>query len=1626
MADAFRGLTIRLGADARPLISSINSVRSSASQAQQQMTRLGKALKFDPSNVRAIGAMADLAGDKLALSAREAQLLRTALNQAAAESKTLLKGSSFKNSSISKLASETRNVYAATQKLRGEYNHVDTDLAHIYEQLAKVHKANMKANGKTISFEKALKDVKNLARNMENVEAKWKAIHSLVYSSKGFNNLDDNMFGFTGASYERAEKAWQTLLRLRNEQKKLNTDLEAMKKVEGYRALKNNMIAVRAELRAAAEQAADLKSQFFALGGSANLSALVSESKRLDSALESSIATAREMKDAFKMLPRSIEAAALKAKSLSNAEDTLLHKLQAAKAVLKEIQSTPGFDKVAASTRNVVVDVEKAKSKYANLAEALSRVDARTEKLKNDMKEAMLTGGKGASVMKLADEINKTAAAADRLKSRMGAVEDEMKSANLSKAFIDARGEVVKLEAQLAKLNFQKSLFSKFGAAGQAFRQFGYGFYSTITPAIMMTGRYAIQAAKDIDAAYRDMRKTVNGTEAEFEHLKDAAIDFSRTHVTSAQTMLEIEAMGGQLGIQVQNLEAFAHTVSNLDIATNLDSDTIAQDLGKMATVMGLNVDQYDRFGDSLVRLGNNMPAMESDIMNAAMRFMGMGKVVGLSADQVLAWATAAVATGQKAEAGGSSMIRFMSNMETAVNGNGEALQKWARVAEMSADDFAYKFNTDASGAMYSFIVGLGNMHKRGESVNQMLRELGINNVRDKQLLEGLAMQMAGATEETNVLKDSLELASTAMSGQDKFYHGRIEEAGDAMREAEQKSTGFSGAIDKMTNNAKAFAVELGEGLAPWIQRLGAMFEGASERFKALPDGMKEAIAGILGLVAVIGPANVAFGTMLSATGHVYNMLKTGQGVLTGWAAKLNTMTFSTVRGTGAALKLVQALEFLGSGKALVALAGVAIAVKVVGDSIAECVKRHSDYNKATDGLVQATGRAKSMLGGFSKDMESLGKATYANTKSWDQLASDMAATVDGMNERSEASEKEIAKLRAAQDVIDKYTNTSLADNLTAQGQLAAAIDIVNDKCGTNYKVVDALNGKIADENGKLLESVDAIDKYIDEMERKIQADTLAADYAALEEQKTDLFATLAKQQDMLTKMQNAKESGNGDFNQDDFDSLFDEYTRTYNMLTTLEQEQQHIADAIATTNAEMQHQEVSVEALANKSSALINTFKTIGGDNWATSLQSFSKALQDAGVSQQEFESLSETSLIALATAWANNGADMEKALESVNLKARSLQEAFSVEMGADSFADMCARAGQNTEEFAQALNDAGLSAQLLGSLGSDAFLKFYEAADGNLNLIKNEIDAISQANIEPKNVEIEDGQLVWASGELIDFDNFQIGDKFFSVTADGIEEIQGQAETVNETLDETDQRNIQLQYSEEGGEETIATSENVARAAAEAGNSEVTVTFHSNASEVMGEFETIQNFAFNPLNVEVNSNTDDVIADLGSIESYSFSSKKVSVVVTGGALSDIHSIQNALNWLTTYKEIRIKTIKSTEERASGGILTSIPRHAAGALNGIVTRATLSNIGWVGEAGAEAVMHMHNAGGAVVPLSNKRYVRPFARAVASEMNGPQRVMNVSLSLNYKAGDDAQQMARDIVTNLENMMNMEA
>ena len=78
----------------------------------------------------------------------------------------------------------------------------------------------------------------------------------------------------------------------------------------------------------------------------------------------------------------------------------------------------------------------------------------------------------------------------------------------------------------------------------------------------------------------------------------------------------------------------------------------------------------------------------------------------------------------------------------------------------------------------------------------------------------------------------------------------------------------------------------------------------------------------------------------------------------------------------------------------------------------------------------------------------------------------------------------------------------------------------------------------------------------------------------------------------------------------------------------------------------------------------------------------------------------------------------------------------------------------------------------------------------------------------------------------------------------------------------------------------------------------------------------------------------------------------------------------------------------KKEGKSATGSVSGSayIPRHADGY---ITNGATLTNNGWVGEDGREAVINWAT-GGAVIPLTNHRYMLPIAEAIADNLTGVQ------------------------------------
>ena len=1530
MADAFRGLTIRLGADARPLNSAINSIRSSASQAQKQLTSMNKALKFDRTNVSALNASLDLVQDKAKLTARAAENIRLAMSQVDPE--------------IKKMASDMKLVYSNTQKARSEYVSVDAELQQIYDHAAKVVK-KMSGLSETdaVNYVKLLREqVRGTGEAAEKARAE---LRGLISKAAGSESLS-KMFNLAKGDAEGLLGVYD---KLKAKHKELDAVLGRAKDAEGYKAMETQLIAFEAELRQAAVEATRLNVELYELGAGEGIGKALSKIDRIDAAIDDAAASARKMNEVFKSAPGSLAAAEAKMRAAANQEELMRDRAEQLKTILRSMQDT-GIDKMANSVRNVHKWFSEASHKASELKAQVDGAEAYLKSLNLQMNKMKESGVDEASddFNELKGKIKDAEVRLGNLNGKLVAANIELKKATESRAYVRHAEDLRVLQSELDKTTKKATALRRALDFSKTIRTMGYGLYSTITPAIMIAGRYAIQSARDIDAAYRDMRKTVNGTEEEFEHLLDSALKFSTTHFTTAEQMLEIESIGGQLGIAATDLEAFGETVANLDIATNIDAETVAEQLGKMGSVLNVTEDQYDNFGDALVRLGNNMPVMESDIMTLSTRFMGMGKVVGMDAAQILGWAAAASATGQKAEAAGSAMQRFISKMETAVVGGGEVLEKWAAVADMSAQEFADAFNKDASSAMKAFVDGLGRIQKEGGSVNQVLQDLKINNVRDKQLLEGLAMQAYNAGDGMSLLGYALQLSTDAWNGfATETKDGSIEYAGDAAREAGKKAEGFSGQVQQMINTAQLLSTELAKGALPYVIALKNAFQSMTDAISAMPDSMKTAIVGALGAVAALGPLAVSIGavgaaidTLMEAftaatAARTLARVASGAGMLEKGLAQIETI--APKAADRLETFILTAMDAAPAFVAMVpAIAAAAAVIAFLVTDISKAAKNAENFNKSVDGYSDAIAKSIPQFGVSAEGFESLATSVKHAQVNLDSLAKSQAEARESIIERNRATQEELAELSSAKATIGMYLNKELDASQAAQ--FRAAVERVNEACGTQYQVVNAAAGAIRDEKGALLETTAAIDEYISKKMIEIQQQALSADYAdahaAERESYKAMVSQLATYNDLKEKSRNADSQADKDY----YDGLANEAYDYYEKLHAMHSEAQAGEEAIAKSMEAAQESAnggaKSIDALIYSTDKWMDSFKAIYGDDaWASSLDGFVSALNEVGAKQEDLANLTPEQIAKVVDAYSRTN-DIKAALEEVGISVMGLEEKVRAgfEAAGQDFGYFVEQLGGNAAEIAQKFNDAGGAAAMFANVTEEQIATALAESEGSVDAFIAKLQEFGQQNVEA------------------------------TVKAEGAEEAAAEMGEAASAAQEADGTTATMYAEEEGTEETQEQFDNVQETVDETdGDSATVYAYISGADGVNSAINTIR--------------------------------------------ENLRSLDGDSATVTVYKQEGNAAGGFYRLHANGGFITNGPT--------ALGRDRYGTLHIAGEEGREWIKRHADGTTSIVPIENRRYLKPYAREIAG-MIGGTGTTNYYITLDYKAGDDANKIVRDL------------
>lgn len=1017
MGEVYKGLTIQIGADTTRLTAALKDVDKTARNTQSALKRIGRDLDSDPENFSLINEKLSQTAQRAAAVAVKMRLMREQMAQ--------MRGTEIEN-----VAKNTENLELRAASARKEYASLDRQISEIRTNAARSWGWS----------ESAIND-KNRKKEID------AQIHALAKQDAAYAKM--------GA----------TLKLLQFRLKSVEAEMDLTKKAQSYKRLQEDFKLAASEAKVLARETADIREQMLALGKNQSLRQLNYKLKQADAVAEQVQAEFKSMDEALKFDPKSIDACVKRLANLKEQSNLTEERIEQLTAKLGELKAAGGVSS-SKGMAELSQDAQKARARVELLAEKLQNVNANMDLASSSANE-FRKKLQFADADKAEAQVRKLASEAQRLKTELSEAEKAFDSAYLTREIRQVETEIMRANAQLKNFKaLSKSASGSMASAFFAMRTAGYSMSATVGGALTQVAYGVVNSAETIDSAFRDMKKTVNGTDEQFAKLRHDAIEYSKTHVTSADTILEIEAMAGQLGIAASNLEEFSTTVSNLDIATDMDAEDIAIDLGKLSNVIGdLDESNVSNFADALVRLGNNNAAIESDIMNITTRFGGMASQVGLSADEILAWATAASATGVKAESAGSNMLKTLGLINGAVSTGGKKLDAYSKVIGMSADEIKKKWGDKNGGTnevFKSFITTLSEM--KSTDIDSTLVGLGITSVRQRQLIEGLTQSIGN-------MDDTLQMSKDAWNGVSDEWGN----AGDAAYEAQQKSEGFSGAIGMLRNNLAAMADMVGQDLVPYIGAATGALQDFEEWYSKLSAEDKDFFFKVAAGLAALGP----FLIVLSAVGNtartavngvewLANKVQVANARMLVWEQSNDKVSKAAAKAEAAASESASGIASAGAaaasaeksvaktGKAVTtASTGYKVAAKAA-ESAAESTAAIAPASaSASAGMAKSSSSASKAAGSF----KAMGKATLASISYGSLLSLGFMAIAAG----AVYCIKSIADAKAEYDNFNKaVSSTSTEDVLKSWGAIpekttAAAKSIRQLKDSTN-QLADSMN----------------------------------------------------------------------------------------------------------------------------------------------------------------------------------------------------------------------------------------------------------------------------------------------------------------------------------------------------------------------------------------------------------------------------------------------------------------------------------------------------------------------------------------------------------------------------------------
>ena len=629
--------------------------------------------------------------------------------------------------------------------------------------------------------------------------------------------------------------------------------------------------------------------------------------------------------------------------------------------------------------------------------------------------------------------------------------------------------------------------------------------------------------------------------------------------------------------------------------------------------------------------------------------------------------ATAALGTGQ---AGIESVTRALGQMQTRGKVSAEEMLQLTEAGIPAWEYLARAIGTDTAGAMDAVTKG-------SVSANEGIQAI----------VSGMENDFGGMMEEQ----------SKTVAGLFSNLSDAIEQPLMKLRESDAYER-FADSLSDVVDSAGPFVESLLPHMESGLDAVSGVLDSATDAMDAFVDMGEEGQSQLIDMAtnaALAGPALTVVGKGMqllgSATKGAGSLIKAGQKAVGTLGDKL--LDFATAPETAGTMLGKFAGVVASIPTPVTVAAGVigGLAVTALGAMAAEAQEAAEHEALLADATTSASDIMSSAIGSADGLGDAIGGISIDSEATLQSLADLNASVAETLGETAVDS----GKLDQYMAVIDELANkTGLT--ATEQYRLSEAVEGFNEVTGESYSVVDAANGKIADQNGVLQENTDQLHASADAWKQRAQSEALsnvATQYLEAEAEaaydlqvaQQNLADAQAEYADVTSRMNSMTDKSS-----DEFYELGRRAEELNRQMPGLEQE---VSDLSAAHETAAQ----SAEDFSNAAAIQSAVFSTLGDD-----AMDFTTQLGETGIGLEAFAGLTDEQLSTIASKWDGTTGSIFAAMSEMQVQIPAagwtsmlgLDTALS-EGGANAINTALSVSGMTAQQFADKVGEYGISGE-------------------------------------------------------------------------------------------------------------------------------------------------------------------------------------------------------------------------------------------------------------------------------------------------------------------------------------------